>query len=139
MEYDVLVIGGGHAGTEACSASARMGAKTLLVTHKLETVGEMSCNPSFGGIGKGHLIREVDALDGICGKCCDQSGVQYKVLNKSKGPAVWGPRAQIDRVMFKKAVQTKLFNQDNLEVRVGSVEDILYEEGSVTGVILSEK
>lgn len=141
-QYDVIIIGGGHAGTEASAAAARMGAKTLLLTHKFETIGEMSCNPSFGGIGKGHLIREIDALDGVCAKCCDVSGIQYKVLNKRKGPAVWGPRAQIDRKLYKKAVQESLVKIKNLEIREASVEDILYEnctdESKIrcTGVVL---
>lgn len=126
-QYDVVVIGGGHAGTEACAAAARMGARTLLITHKLETIGEMSCNPSFGGIGKGHLIREVDALDGLCGKCCDVSGVQYKVLNRRKGPAVWGPRAQIDRRLYKNAVQERLLSQQNLTICTEPVEDLMVE------------
>lgn len=128
LSYDVIIIGGGHAGSEACAAASRMNAKTLLVTHKKETVGEMSCNPSFGGIGKGHLMREIDALDGICGRICDMSGIQYKVLNKRKGPAVWGYRAQIDRNLYKKHIQRELFeNTPNLEVLVGSVEDLLLQ------------
>ncbi|XP_054289957.1 protein MTO1 homolog, mitochondrial isoform X2 [Macrosteles quadrilineatus] len=129
VKYDVIVVGGGHAGTEACSASARMGSKTLLITHKLETVGEMSCNPAFGGIGKGHLMREIDALDGVCCRICDRSGIQYKVLNTRKGPAVWGPRAQIDRKLYKQNVQEELFkNTPNLDVLVASVEDLLLEQ-----------
>ena len=98
--FDVIVIGGGHAGTEASAAASRMGCKTLLLTHKIDTIGEMSCNPSFGGIGKGHLIKEIDALDGLCGRACDLSGTHYIMLNKSKGPAVQGPRAQIDRTIY---------------------------------------
>ncbi|KDR21418.1 protein MTO1 homolog, mitochondrial [Zootermopsis nevadensis] len=148
-KFDVIVVGGGHAGTEACSAAARMGCHTLLITHKKETVGEMSCNPSFGGIGKGQLMREVDALDGICGRMCDLSGIQYKVLNKRKGPAVWGPRAQIDRLLYKQHVQQELFrNTQNLEVMVASVEDLIVEEAmcvqsdqtirQCSGVVLSD-
>ncbi|XP_049855553.1 protein MTO1 homolog, mitochondrial isoform X1 [Schistocerca gregaria] len=127
--YDVIVVGGGHAGSEASAAAARMGCRTLLITHKKETVGEMSCNPSFGGIGKGHLMKEIDALDGICGRMCDLSGIQYKVLNKRKGPAVWGPRAQIDRELYKYHIQKELFhNTPNLEVMVSSVEDLIMED-----------
>ncbi|XP_073985064.1 5-taurinomethyluridine-[tRNA] synthase subunit MTO1, mitochondrial isoform X2 [Rhodnius prolixus] len=127
--FDVIVVGGGHAGTEACAAASRMGAKTLLITHKKETIGEMSCNPSFGGVGKGHLMREVDALDGVCGRICDKSGIQYKVLNKRKGPAVWGPRAQIDRDLYKKHLQHELFNETpNLHIIASSVEDLILQE-----------
>jgi tRNA uridine 5-carboxymethylaminomethyl modification enzyme len=121
-------LGGGHAGSEACAASARMGANTLLITQKHSTIGEMSCNPSFGGIGKGHLIREVDALDGVCARCCDATGTQYKVLNRRKGPAVFGLRAQIDRKLYKKAMQEELASTKNLEIKEGSVEDIVYED-----------
>ncbi|XP_023029149.2 5-taurinomethyluridine-[tRNA] synthase subunit MTO1, mitochondrial [Leptinotarsa decemlineata] len=127
-KYDVIVVGGGHAGSEACAAAARMGAQTLLVTHKKETVGEMSCNPSFGGIGKGHLMREVDALDGVCGRICDISGIQYKLLNTRKGPAVWGYRAQIDRSLYKQNMQNELFrNTPNLDVLEAPVEDLIVE------------
>ncbi|KAL4224292.1 Mitochondrial Translation Optimization [Mactra antiquata] len=123
--YDVIVVGGGHAGTEAAGAAARMGRNTLLVTHKIATIGEMSCNPSFGGVGKGHLMREVDALDGLCAIICDKSGVHYSVLNKSKGPAVWGPRAQIDRTLYKKHMQEKILNMDNLSIKESPVEDLI--------------
>ncbi|CAH1800834.1 unnamed protein product [Owenia fusiformis] len=139
--YDVIVVGGGHAGTEAACAAARMGANTLLLTHKLETIGEMSCNPSFGGVGKGHLMREVDALDGVCGRICDVSGLQYVMLNKSKGPAVWGPRAQIDRKLYKKFLQAEVFKTDNLTIRAAGVEDLKIDgdtnQATCVGVVLS--
>uniref|UniRef100_A0A8D0CG38 5-taurinomethyluridine-[tRNA] synthase subunit MTO1, mitochondrial n=1 Tax=Salvator merianae TaxID=96440 RepID=A0A8D0CG38_SALMN len=124
-KYDVIVIGGGHAGTEAASAATRVGARTLLITHKIDAIGQMSCNPSFGGIGKGHLVREVDALDGLCARICDQSGVHYKVLNKSKGPAVWGLRAQIDRKLYKENMQKEILQTPLLTVCEASVEDLL--------------
>nr|CAI5834482.1 unnamed protein product [Callosobruchus analis] len=131
-QYDVIVVGGGHAGSEACAAAARMGAQTLLVTHKKETVGEMSCNPSFGGIGKGHLMRETDALDGVCGRICDLSGIQYKILNRRKGPAVWGYRAQIDRDLYKKHMQKELFEDTpNLDVLEAPVEDLIVKNPSI--------
>ncbi|NXP73251.1 MTO1 protein, partial [Ramphastos sulfuratus] len=146
QRYEVVVIGGGHAGTEAAAAAARGGARTLLLTHRISTVGEMSCNPSFGGIGKGHLMREVDALDGLCGRLCDRSGVHYKVLNRCKGPAVWGLRAQIDRGLYKEKMQKEILNTPLLTVREASVEDLLLAEPEtdragkcrVTGVVLGD-
>ncbi|XP_015790169.1 protein MTO1 homolog, mitochondrial-like [Tetranychus urticae] len=126
--YDVIVIGGGHAGTEAAWAASNMSATTLLLSQKLSTIGEMSCNPSFGGIGKGHLLREIDALDGICPRICDISGMQYKYLNRRKGPAVWGPRAQIDRKLYKTNLQRAIFNKPYLHVKAASVEDLIVEK-----------
>ncbi|RWS08993.1 hypothetical protein B4U79_09779 [Dinothrombium tinctorium] len=138
QSYNVLVVGGGHAGVEAAAASARMGWKTLLLTHRIDTIGEMSCNPAFGGIGKAHLMKEVDALDGVCAKICDVSGIQYKVLNKSKGPAVWGPRAQIDRQLYKKHMQKAVFKYANLIVRSAAVEDLILEKERCQGVITND-
>ncbi|GAA5925286.1 hypothetical protein JCM10213_008751 [Rhodosporidiobolus nylandii] len=126
--YQTLVIGAGHAGCEAAAAAARAGARTLLLTQKLETIGEMSCNPSFGGIGKGTLVREVDALDGLCGKVCDKAGIQFHVLNKSKGPAVHGYRAQIDRKIYKKEMQDTLAAYPNLTIRKAAVQDIVLSD-----------
>ena len=133
--WDVIVIGGGHAGCEAAAASARVGAATLLLTHKIETIGEMSCNPAIGGLGKGHLVREIDALDGLMGRLADAAGIQFRLLNRSKGPAVRGPRAQIDRARYRAAMQAELLNQPNLEVRADAVEDLAIEDGVVAGVI----
>ncbi|XP_023988750.1 protein MTO1 homolog, mitochondrial isoform X1 [Physeter macrocephalus] len=144
--FDVVVIGGGHAGTEAAAAAARCGSRTLLLTHRVDTIGQMSCNPSFGGIGKGHLMREVDALDGLCSRICDQSGVHYKVLNRRKGPAVWGLRAQIDRKLYKQNMQKEILNTPLLTVREGAVEDLILTEPEpehtgkyrVSGVVLGD-
>ncbi|KAF5915435.1 protein MTO1 homolog, mitochondrial [Diceros bicornis minor] len=142
--FDVVVVGGGHAGTEAAAAAARCGSQTLLLTHRADTIGQMSCNPSFGGIGKGHLMREVDALDGLCSRICDQSGVHYKVLNRRKGPAVWGLRAQIDRKLYKQNMQKEILNTPLLTVQEGAVEDLILTEPEpehtgkcrVSGVVL---
>ena len=132
--WDVIVIGGGHAGCEAAAAAARFGARTLLLTHKIETIGEMSCNPAIGGLGKGHLVREIDALDGLMGRLADAAGIQFRLLNRSKGPAVRGPRAQIDRARYRAAMQAELAATLNLEIRADAVEDLVIEDGRVTGV-----
>jgi|SRR5210317_458590 len=134
-KFDVIVIGGGHAGTEACLASARMGQKTLLITHNLETLGQMSCNPSIGGIGKGHLVKEIDALGGIMGRAADQAGIHFRTLNGSKGPAVRATRAQADRVLYRAAVRSFLENQTNLWLFQQPVDDISIDNNKVTGVI----
>ena len=133
--FDVIVIGGGHAGTEAAMASARMGAKTLLLTHNIETLGQMSCNPSVGGIGKGHLVKEIDALGGCMAQAIDEAGIQFRILNASKGPAVRATRAQADRVLYRQAVRSRLENQENLTLFQQAVDDLLLQGDRVIGVV----
>ena len=132
--FDVIVVGGGHAGCEAAATAARTGAETLLITHKLATIGEMSCNPAIGGIGKGHLVREVDALDGLIGRVADAAGIQFRLLNRSRGPAVRGPRAQMDRAVYRRVMTAELARQPRLTIVEGAVEDLILEAGRVVGV-----
>ena len=134
--FEVVVIGGGHAGVEAASSSSRMGAKTLLITMKIDTIGEMSCNPAIGGLGKGHLVREIDALDGLMAKAIDLSGIQFRMLNRSRGPAVQGPRSQADRKLYKKAITSLLKSNRNLKILEGMVKDITIENNKIKNVIL---
>jgi tRNA uridine 5-carboxymethylaminomethyl modification enzyme len=137
--FDVIVIGGGHAGTEAAGAAARCGALTCLVTHKAATIGTMSCNPAIGGLGKGHLVREIDALDGLMGRAIDRAGIQFRMLNASKGPAVRGPRAQADRVLYARAIQTLLSEQVGLTILEGEADDLVLDDaGAVSGLVLSD-
>ena len=136
FEYDVIVVGGGHSGSEAAAAAANMGADTLLITMKLADIGQMSCNPAIGGIGKGHIAREIDALGGIMGTATDRAGIQFRMLNKSKGPAVWGPRAQCGRRAYARAIRQELEAIDNLKMRSDMVKEILTDDAgeTVTGV-----
>jgi tRNA uridine 5-carboxymethylaminomethyl modification enzyme len=134
-KYDVIVVGGGHAGTEAALGAARMGCATLLVTHSVETLGQMSCNPSIGGIGKGHLVREIDALDGAMAAATDEAGIQFRILNSSKGPAVRATRAQADRILYRHAIRRRLEHQPRLSIFQQPVDDLLLEGGRVAGVV----
>ena len=137
--FDVVVIGGGHAGCEAAAAAGRLGARTALVTHNFATIGEMSCNPAIGGLGKGHLVREIDALDGLMGKVADAAGIQFRVLNRSKGPAVQGPRAQADRKVYRQAMQAAIGATPNLGVIEAAVEDLIVEHGKAAGIVTADR
>ena len=138
LSFDVVVIGGGHAGCEAAAASARLGVNTALFTHKIETIGEMSCNPAIGGLGKGHLVREIDALDGVMGEVADKSGIQFRLLNRSRGPAVRGPRTQSDRSLYRKYMKEKLLNYCNLSIFSDPVIKFIFNKNTITGFITKE-
>ncbi|MGR3583990.1 MAG: FAD-dependent oxidoreductase, partial [Pseudooceanicola nanhaiensis] len=136
--FDVIVIGGGHAGCDAAHAAARMGAKTALVTLKISGIGVMSCNPAIGGLGKGHLVREIDALDGVMGRVADKAGIQFRLLNRRKGPAVQGPRAQADRAIYRSEMLSEMKRHQNIQIIEGEVVDLLMESGAVKGVSLAD-
>ena len=138
QRYDVIVVGGGHAGCEAAAASARLGARTALITHRFATVGAMSCNPAIGGLGKGHLVREIDALDGLMGRVADAAGIQFRVLNRRKGPAVRGPRAQADRALYAAAMQRAIRETANLSVIEAEVDDLIEAGGKAVGIRLTD-
>ena len=138
QEFDVIVVGGGHAGCEAAAVAARVGARTALVTHSFETIGTLSCNPAIGGLGKGHLVREIDALDGLMGRVADQSGIQFRMLNRRKGPAVQGPRTQADRELYAKAMKEEILKISNLEIVEGEATDLDIVDGEIKGLILAD-
>ena len=138
LSFDVVVIGGGHAGCEAASAAARMGARTALVTHRFDTIGSMSCNPAIGGLGKGHLVREIDALDGLMARAADLGGIQFRLLNRRKGPAVRGPRTQADRKLYAQAIQTMVRAQERLTVVEQEAAELKIDGGRLTGLVLAD-
>ena len=136
--FDVVIVGGGHAGAEAAHAAARINAKVLLITHKIQTIGVMSCNPAIGGLGKGHLVREIDAMGGIMGLAADRAGIQFRLLNRGKGPAVQGPRAQADRRVYRSSVQKILRGKESLSILEAEVSDLVIDDHTARGVVLSD-